>query len=160
MSQSELDQLLDQLFFDDPKLRRNAAQRLGELGSPEAIADLVNVYNKDADPGVRKAAGDALRVFRRMEQQMLGTIPEEEAGSGPNLGPILGKARLGLIALLAITIFVNVAVLIGKAIPVSVETTPTLAAPTARNTLVDAFKTRIEAVRTEATTLRGLMSGI
>src|SRR5258708_33128268 len=112
-----LDRLLDQLFDEDARTRRKAAQELGKLGNPEAIADLVNVYNKDADAGVRKAAGDALRTYRQIEQRMLnkGDAPES---SGPNLGPHLTRARLGLGCTLAIT-FLTKIVFFGTSIATS-----------------------------------------
>src|SRR5437588_2230949 len=105
MSQSELDQLVDQLYVEDSKVRRNAAKRLGDSGQPEYIAELVNVYMKDSDVGVRKTAENALRQFRRMEQTMLdGADPD--AAPPRDLTPILKNARLLLGLLLGALILI------------------------------------------------------
>src|SRR5258707_11799187 len=102
MSQNELDQLLDQLSSEDVRARRSAVRQLGELRRPEAIADLVNVYMKDPDSNVRKAAGDALRVFRQMEQGPSGGGEQESQRA--DLTPPLTKGRLALIITLAVTV--------------------------------------------------------
>src|SRR5437870_13651391 len=109
MSQTELDRLLDDLEAADPKVRRNAAQRLGELGRPEAIAGLVIAYNNDLDVGVKRAAEKALRVFRRMEQKMNGIAVDSEddqPSTGPDLVPLLMRARIILAVVLVITFFI------------------------------------------------------
>ncbi len=155
-----LDRLLDQLFDEDARTRRKAAQELGKLGNPEAIADLVNVYNKDADAGVRKAAGDALRTYRQIEQRMLNKGDAAES-SGPNLGPLLTRARLGLGITLAITLMINI-VFIGMSIAKSLQGTPTPPAaqtvPSARNDVVTLISKRLDDTRTEATNLRKVFS--
>ncbi|HLY27468.1 MAG TPA: HEAT repeat domain-containing protein [Aggregatilineales bacterium] len=159
MSQTELDQLLDQLGSEDARARRTAVKRLGELGRPEAIADLVNVYMKDPDSNVRKAAGDALRIFRRMEQRLSGE-GEADVQQGADLTPILSKARLALIVVLALTVLINL-VFIGASIGKSLSAnapTPTPLGPTARADLVAAFAKRINDAHDEDKALRQVFS--
>ena len=123
MSQSELDHLMDQLISEDAKVRRNAARQLGDLGRPEAIAELVNAYMKDADAGVRKAAEEALQKFRGMEQRMMSGEDGEEAQqkAGPNLAPLLSRLRILLGFTLFLTILVNAALAAPKARSISLK---------------------------------------
>src|SRR5258708_10323086 len=134
MSQSELDQLVDQLYVEDPKVRRNAAKRLGESGQPEYIAELVNVYMKDSDAGVRKTAEEALRTFRRIEHNMLQGADPDEAPQR-DMAPLLKGLRLILGILLVVTFFINGVMLIGRALPPPIEGKPTQPGPTARTKL-------------------------
>src|SRR5712692_365308 len=159
MSQSELDQLVDQLYVEDAKVRRNAAKRLGESGQPEYIAELVNVYMKDADAGVRKTAEDALRGFRRIEQNMLQGADPDQAPQR-DLAPLLSRLRLILGLLLVITFFINGVILIGRAIPPPAVVAPTQAGPSVRSALVDGLDKRIKQASDDAATLRKLFSTI
>jgi hypothetical protein len=70
MAENERDILIAQLS-DSEKVaeRRQAAKRLGELRDPAAIDALVNTYlDENEDESVRRAAEQALRIFRRMQQ--------------------------------------------------------------------------------------------
>jgi hypothetical protein len=147
MAQTDIDQLIDQLYVEDPKARRTAAKQLGELGKPEAIAELVNVYMKDDDPAVRKAAEDSLRIFRRVEQEMRGEL-------GSSSGGALPKIRLVLMIALFATVLINVGLFISKSLPQSVEVTPTQADPTPRNELVKTLQDQINTFNTQAVALR------
>jgi hypothetical protein len=168
MSQSEVDRLLDQLMSEDVRDRRNAVNRLGELGQPEAIAELVNTYQKDPDASVRAAAANALVQFRRIEQKMLGIETDDEDDedgapirAGMDLNPLLMRGRLLLAITLGITLLINAVLFIGNALPKPTIPTPTVAnVLTPRNELVANFQSRITAARTEAATLRQLFSGI
>src|SRR5258708_16861971 len=160
MSQTELDHLLDQLYAEDARTRRKAAQRLGELARPEAIAELVNVYLKDSDSSVRKAAGDSLRIFRQIEQKMMGGAVGEQQSS-IDMSSLLSRARIVLAITLVITAMINV-VFIGMSLGKAFQSAPTptvvQTAPTARATLITAFGNRITEARAEATQLRTVFS--
>src|SRR5260221_1706457 len=160
MSQTELDHLLDQLYAEDARTRRKAAQRLGELARPEAIAELVNVYLKDSDSSVRKTAGDSLRIFRQIEQKMTGAASGEQQSS-LDMGSLLSRARIVLAITLVITAMVNV-IFIGMSLGKAFQSAPTptvvQTVPTARDTLVSAFTSRITQARAEATQLRTVFS--
>lgn len=159
MSQTEIDQLIDQLSAGDAKTRRAAAKKLGELERPEAIAELVNVYMKDDDSNVRKAAEDSLRIFRRMEQDMLGG--EDGANTGTSTpGTFLPRIRTLLIITLVLTLLGNVALVVGKLLPQPAPATPVQTAVTPRGDLITAFKKRIEDTRTNATLLRQMYSAV
>jgi len=102
-----LDRLLDQLFDEDARKRRKAAQELGKLGNPKPSPISLTSTTRNVDAGVRKAAGDALRTYRQLEQTMLnkGSVIES---SGPNLGPLLSRARIGLVIILVLTVTINI----------------------------------------------------
>ncbi len=159
MSQTDFDQLIRQLTAEDPQERRSAAKQLGELKRPEAIPELASVYRGDSDDTVRKAAADALRVFRRMEQEY-GADEDGTRKGGPS-SATLSRIRGLLIITLALTVLGNVALVVTRAFP-SLFTPPKApqTAPTPRDQLTDSFGKRIEAARAEATTLRGVYSGL
>lgn len=58
------------LLSRDAKERRNAAYWLGEAAVAEAIPRLVAIYENDPDSSVRKAAAYALGMFRAVEQNL------------------------------------------------------------------------------------------
>lgn len=71
MSESERDLLVIQLSSaENPAERRQAARRLGELRDPTVIDALVNAYlDENEDESVRRAAEQALRLYRRMQRE-------------------------------------------------------------------------------------------
>src|SRR2546430_5573 len=148
MSQTELDQLFTQLSSEDAKARRSAAQRLGQLKQPEAISRLANVYTNDEDETVRKAAADALRTFRRMEQS-----DDEEVKTGLSSDTLL-RIRTILLITLALTVFANVGLLVSRLLPQPGNDQPTQTAITPRDELVKAFSKRIGDARADTTLLR------
>ncbi len=167
MVQSELDKLLDQLATknSDPRAQKGIIRRLAKLGDPAAITDLTNLYAKvDADPGVRKAAAEALRVFRQMEQHIVGSAMNGRDASSQNnedtesvpvssgLLDLLKRARLGLAGLLVVTLLANGALIVVHSLPP--PATPTQAEATSRDVLTTALKSRIQDTRADATTLR------
>jgi hypothetical protein len=154
MSQTELDQLFTQLSSEDAKARRSAAQRLGQLKQPEAISRLANVYTNDEDETVRKAAADALRVFRRMEQS-----DDEEVKTGLS-SETLFRIRTVLLITLALTVFANVGLLVSRLLPQPGDAQPIQTAVTPRDELVKAFSKRIEDARDDTNLLRRIYSGI
>lgn len=87
INREDINRLADQLMEDpDPKIKRAAAKKLGELGDPNAISALVQGYHANFDPQVQRAISDALKVYRRMEQAE--NPPEgEEAASPEKKGP-------------------------------------------------------------------------
>ncbi|MGB1285406.1 MAG: HEAT repeat domain-containing protein [Aggregatilineales bacterium] len=58
------------------KQRQKAARLLGEYGEPEAIELLVAIYKKDKDKDVRAAAGDALAMFRGLQEAINDEDPD------------------------------------------------------------------------------------
>jgi hypothetical protein len=159
MSQTEFDQLLDQLSAGDAESRRTAAKRLGQLKRPEAIPELASVYHRDEDESVRDAAAEALRVFRRMEQQTLsGDLGE--VGGGGNTAAWLVRLRTVLLVTLAITVLGNIGIRVSRLLP-SFDSGPGIqTTPQAREVLVEAFKLRIQDARTETGVLREVFTGV
>jgi len=159
MSQSEFDQLLDQLSAGDAESRRNAAKRLGQLKRPEAIPELASVYHRDEDESVRDAAAEALRVFRRMEQQALSGDLGEVSG-GVNAGAWLLRLRTVLLVTLAITVLGNIGIRVSRLLP-NFDSGPGIqTTPQAREVLVESFKLRIQDARAENGLLREVYTGI
>ncbi len=60
------------LSSTDAKVRRKAAEWLGEAGDPRAITRLRQVYKEDRDKKVRQTAEYSLGMFRALEQGLAG----------------------------------------------------------------------------------------
>src|SRR5262245_53463010 len=148
---SRLDQLLNELYDEQPQTRHKAASELAQLGNPGAIPDLAQVYQKDPDKGVRKAAADALRVFRRMEQEALFDDMSDSPPSAGS-GTLLRRLRLLLVVILIITVLGNVGIFVSRTIG-SLPTPEPLTA-SQRQDLVDSLTKRLADARTDATKLR------
>ncbi len=74
MSYELLQNLADQLEDENPRVRLRAVRRLGALADPSAIPALSKVYyNQEETPAVRKAAAEALGVFRAMQEALART---------------------------------------------------------------------------------------
>ena len=67
MATLSLQELLNQLTDEKPKVRKQAVQELGKLGDPAAIPQLVKVQQIDKDKGVKAEAKKALIKFRALE---------------------------------------------------------------------------------------------
>ncbi len=154
MSQSELDQLIDQLTFEpDAKQRAKIVRRLGDLRRPEVIGQLASVYKTDEDESVRKAAGDALRIFRRMEQE--SAPADDDSSTGGLSDKWLLRIRNILIVTLGLTLLGNAALFVSRIVPPPATPIPTAQPePTDREQLVTAYTARIKDARAEAGVLR------
>jgi hypothetical protein len=64
------------LSSTDAKVRRKAAEWLGEAGDPRAITRLRQVYKEDRDKKVRQAAAYSLGMFRALEHGLAGSKRE------------------------------------------------------------------------------------
>jgi len=154
MSQREIDQLIDQLTFEpDAKQRIKIVKRLGDLRQPEAIGQLASVYKSDENESVRKAAGDALRIFRRMA--MDEAPADDENGAGGLSDKWLRRIRNILVVTLGLTLLGNAALFVSRILPPPATPIPTAQpAPTDRDFLVTTYTARIKDARTEASALR------
>ncbi len=152
MSQSELDQLLNQLTDEDVRVRRDAAKRLGDLAQPEVIPTLAHTYEHDEDEGVRRAAADSLRKYRRLERSQNGT--------GGGSGTVLRLVRTLLVLVLVVTVVANVALAAPRLFVAFTPPTPTQSVPTDRQALVDGLSSRLTAVRGMAVLLQNGFRGL
>lgn len=104
----------------DPKIRRKAAQWLGEAGDPSAITRLRQVYKEDDDKRVQQAAEYSLGMFKALEQGLAGKDQEkvlqrlEDIALRDRMGrrsPIRGRTvariNLGLVVSLALLLIFN-----------------------------------------------------
>lgn len=91
-----LNELLDQLDSKDPRERRSAARELGNLRDVAAIEHLARVYRRDADETVKKAAGDALKIYRQMEVEQFGR-KAEATGDNPLVKRLRGILTISLV---------------------------------------------------------------
>ncbi|MBX3066296.1 MAG: HEAT repeat domain-containing protein [Anaerolineae bacterium] len=114
-----LTDLIERLESGVPPAQIQAARELAELGDTGAIASLVKVYQSTNDKRVRKATADALRAFRRLEQQKPSYAAAMAAmeGRGTPLagasggGGLLRTLRRVLTALLVLTVIANIALI-------------------------------------------------
>lgn len=65
------------LSSTDAKVRRKAAEWLGDAGDPRAITRLRQVYKEDRDKKVRQAAEYSLGMFRALEDGLAGNKREK-----------------------------------------------------------------------------------
>jgi hypothetical protein len=156
MAENERDILIAQLS-DSEKVaeRRQAARRLGELRDPAAIDALVNTYlDENEDESVRRAAEQALRIFRRMQQ-------ERDAESAPSPSPDQATARLRkpLAISLGVLVALNVLMVVIRALSgappiglIAVQPTPVLA--TSRVALIIEAQNYLSALNDEVAAFR------
>ncbi len=160
MADDQLTDLLSQLESDDARERRWAAQQLGKLGNPAAISKLVQVFETDEEDPVKRAAADALRVFRRMQQEESGERSDEEEESVNTV--LLKRARTGLLALLGITVVLNLGISLIKPIfsnrPQATPTAIQRDTPSVREDLIKDLQGRVAAIDTEARQMRTLFT--
>lgn len=161
MSDAELTTLVDQLLdAEDPKVRRDAARRMGELRNPSAITYLVQAYTGDSDQAVRKAAERALLTYRRMEQQRAGAQSGSKEtitiGNVTLTADQLSLFRRILTVVLVVTVVGNVALFAVRAIKTlaSQQSGPVQTVATPRDELVNRLQIRIDTLKTEAPPIR------
>jgi hypothetical protein len=156
VAESERDILIAQLS-DSKKVaeRRQAARRLGELRDPAAIDALVNTYlDENEDESVRRAAEQALRIFRRMQQA-------RDAESAPPPEPPKASARLRkpLAISLGVLVALNVLVILIRALsstpPVGlIAAQPTPVFATSRAALIIEAQNYLSALNDEVAAFR------
>ncbi len=127
---SQFDELIHDLTSSDPDVRRETALKLGALRDPRAIPALVDLYNDDPDPTVRKAAERSLRVFRRMERETLAGAGGE--GRQPRARRSMSLSVLDMATLAAVSLIGLVIVIVGLAFLLSRHM---VAAPTGGSTI-------------------------
>ncbi len=151
MPQSELDQLLDQLDENqnDPRARKAIVRKMAGLEDPRAIVELAALYRKDIDPGVKRAAASALRVYREIEQRLNSGDGAKKSALSPSM---LVRVRSALVGLLVLTLVGN-GLLFGIRLIPPPPKAPQLVA-SKRDDLTASLKTRIENARTNGTYLR------
>jgi hypothetical protein len=153
MARTELDRLIDQLYEreDDPRAQKAIIRQLVQLGDPEAIVELSTIYNKqDADPGVKRAAADALRVFWRMEQRIRAGKKRGVRRQLP-VG-LLKRLRFVLAALFILTLLSNVILVVVRSLPP--PPTPVQTVPSSRDTLFQTLSQRIVDAQKDEVNLR------
>jgi len=92
---SQMDELLELLQSENPRIRRKACDDLGKLGNPESITELVALYEQiDEDPRVREAAKKALRRFAN----------QESGGGSPLLRNLGGLLVVTFVVLLVLNV--------------------------------------------------------
>lgn len=153
MARTELDRLIDQLYEreNDPRAQKAIIRQLVQLGDPEAIVELSTIYNKqDADPGVKRAAANALRAFWRMEQR----IKAGKKGAARRQLPtgLLKRLRFVLAVLFALTLLSNVVLVVVRSLPP--PPTPVQTSPTDRDTLFQTLNQRLNDARSDDANLR------
>ncbi|MCC7210089.1 MAG: HEAT repeat domain-containing protein [Anaerolineae bacterium] len=162
MGDNELNQLADQLLDGaSPRIRRDAAEKLGQRRDPMAIAFLVQSHNQEQDKSVRKAVREALLVYRQMERDAGGGPATAASAGGGIPAGLLGTVRRLLTILLVVLIVGNVVVLGMRAVSTAMNQptpTPVQTAPDPRDTLVAQLQARANAIDTEARTLRPLFT--
>lgn len=151
LNKTDLDPLIDQ--FDqnpnNPRVQKDAIRKMAQLKDPKAITELNGIYLKgDIEPSVHKAATDALRTYRRLEQQITSGKP-----ASPLSPELLERVRSALLILLVVTVIGNAAVFIVHALPAPAAPVQTVA--TDRAVLTTALKTRLDNIRADGSTLRG-----
>lgn len=161
---NDLNTLADQLLDNaDPKLRRDAAKQMGALRDANAIAYLVQAYTSDPDKSVRKAAEEALRIYRQMEQ---GSAPAPSGGdivlpAGLTEDKLL-QLRKYLIVGLVVTVVLNVGLLLVRSIrQLSANQPlpePVQDFPTPRDDLVARFQVRLSDMDSGGKALRVLLT--
>src|SRR5260221_12113623 len=158
---AQSDQLLNELYDEKPQTRSKAAAELGRLRDISAIADLAQVYEKDPDKNVRKAAADALRIFRTMEQQSFSD-ESDEGFSGGGSSTLLTRLRVVLVITLILSVLVNVGVVASRLIKLLPNNivTPEPTTPSVRQDLEAALNKRLGDARNDATKLRSTWTAL
>lgn len=160
MSESERDQLIMQLSESESVAeRRQAAKRLGELRDPAAIDALVNAYlDENEDESVRRAAEQALRIYRRMQQERAAAADPlaaalEETPKSPQR--LLKPLAISLAVLIALNLLLVIIRGLSGARPIeliAVQPTPVLA--TSRAALIIEAQNYLDALSAEVTAFR------
>jgi len=151
MSKPNRDALIEQLRNDpDPKVRRRACRQLAASQDPAVIPLLRAAYVNDDDERVREMAGEALAVFKAMQE---GKTIKRLPVSDHTLSLLLG----GLAILLVISLLLNVSTkVLGIGKTDHKKSTPSLQGltPTDRATLVTQIQDKLAQQQTLVTNLK------
>jgi hypothetical protein len=155
----QVDERIKMLSAKDPETRRKAAEWLGESCEPKAIPKLAQIYKRDENKGVQKAAGEALAKFRALEralergedelvEEMVTRVITGEAVKGKRSG--LGRLVPLLVVLLVLLVGANVLMItgVGASLIDTLQATPI--PPTPLDPAVVANETAVAAVNTSA----------
>jgi hypothetical protein len=94
-----VEEIIALLKDENPKVRREACAALAKRGNPEAIRELVRIYENDENKQVKAAAAKALKKFAAQE------------GSGSSfLKPLVPLMTLSLVALLLLNVVLRVGI--------------------------------------------------
>lgn len=103
--QTQIEAMMAQLNSDDPAERREAAYFLGEAAWADAVPKLIDLYRRDPDASVRKAAAYSLGMFRAVERalnidqeyvtELLEQVERGELGSRGGRGIV--RVEIGLL---------------------------------------------------------------
>jgi hypothetical protein len=169
----QLDSLIGELQdTSDPRRQKKLIKQIAAFEDPRSIIALATLYNKtDVDPGVKREAAAALRVFRQMEAAIKGppkSDPVKTAKAGkekpdgkrafpiriPLSNSLLERLRTVLVITFVLSLAGNGAVLIGRALngPDMPLDGPSIASP--RESLTEGFQERLRFVRQDAAYLR------
>ncbi|MBC7811186.1 MAG: HEAT repeat domain-containing protein [Burkholderiales bacterium] len=155
----QVDERIKMLSAKDPDTRREAAEWLGESCEPKAIPKLAQIYKRDDNKAVQKAAGEALSKFRALEralergddemiEEMVTRVITGEAVKGKRSG--LGRLVPLLIVLFILLAGANVLMITGIGASLIAQIQATGIPPTPLDPAVVANETAIAAVNTSA----------
>jgi hypothetical protein len=68
--EQQIEKMIEQLGSKNAAKRREAAYFLGEAAAADGVAPLVEVYERDKDPGVRAAAAYSLGMYKAIERAL------------------------------------------------------------------------------------------
>jgi len=155
VAENERDILIAQLSnSQNVAERRRAAKRLGELRDPAAIDALVNAYlDENEDESVRRAAEQALRIFRRMQQA------RDAKSELPEPPKAFARLRKPLAISLGVLVALNVLVILIRALSSTPPTEliaaqPTLVLATSRAALIAEAQNYLVALNDEVAAFR------
>jgi hypothetical protein len=99
MSEDIIQRLVDQLEHEKPRKRIQAIRWLAEIGNPSVITPINSIYQDEHEkPEVRRAAGDALGVFKAikecLDQGIDFELPEPSEVKAPRWTPELLRRLL------------------------------------------------------------------
>jgi hypothetical protein len=166
MAQPDLNQLTTQLLeTNDVRRQKSLIRQIAKLEDPRAISPLVSLYSRaDVDPGVKKEAAEALKVFRRLEAQIQGQVaspatPPPDAAVGASPSPLNNSLLTRLRMILAGVLVLS---LVGNGIVFAVKSTSggpdsPIAGPenpTPRNDLTEQVRQRLTLIRADAAIMR------
>lgn len=153
MSESERDLLIGQLSgAESVAERRQAAKKLGELRDPSVIEALVNTYrDQDEDESVRRAAQNALRLYRRLQQERAAP-PDQPAA--PNFSRLIKPLTFSLGALIALNVVLLIVRLVIGAIGDLTAAQPVPISAASRPELIGELESYLSALQGEVAALR------
>src|SRR3990172_6263295 len=66
--EQQIEKMIEQLGSKSAAKRREAAYFLGEAAAADGVAPLVEIYERDKDPGVHAAAAYSLGMYKAVER--------------------------------------------------------------------------------------------